>query len=135
MTMIAVINGENGENGENGVLKVYIGSELVGVATQIDSLYFLTIQSDQVGELRFETEDGTELVSEMPLFYEADSHHGSVQSPIVLKHSDNRVYKLLEDNHIVIIRNNEKQMAAVPPDHRYFPTATDTMCMALGRRA
>lgn len=108
MTMIAVINGENGENGENGVLKVYIGSELVGVATQIDSLYFLTIQSDQVGELRFETEDGTELVSEMPLFYEADSHHGSVQSPIVLKHSDNRVYKLLEDNHIVIIRNNEK---------------------------
>ena len=108
MTMIAVINGENGENGENGVLKVYIGSELVGVATQIDSLYFLTIQSDQVGELRFETEDGTELVSEMPLFYEADSHHGSVQSPIVLKHSDNRVYKLLEDNHIIIIRNNDK---------------------------
>ena len=111
MTMIAVINGENGENGENGVLKVYIGSELVGAASPLSEaspLYFLTIQSDKVGELRFETADGTELVSEVPLSYEADAHHGSLKSPIVLKPGDNRVYKLLEDNHIIIIRNNDK---------------------------
>ena len=111
MTMIAVINGENGENGENGVLKVYIGSELVGAASPLSEaspLYFLTIQSDKVGELRFETADGTELVSEVPLSYEADAHHGSLNSPIVLKPGDNRVYKLLEDNHIIIIRNNDK---------------------------
>ena len=110
MTMIATLSSEalNAEGIKREAINVYIGSELVGVATQIDSLYFLTIQSDQVGELRFETEDGTELVSEMPLFYEADSHQGSVQSPIVLKPGDNRIYKIIENSHVIIIRNNEK---------------------------
>ena len=35
-------------------MRVGTGHELACVATQIDSLYFLTIQSDRVGKLRFE---------------------------------------------------------------------------------
>ena len=127
MTMIAMINdgnGENGENGENGVLKVYLGDDLVGKAEPINPslssgaasplseaspLYFLTIQSDKVGELRFETEDGTPLASPMPIRYEADAHHGSLQTPVILKPGENTLpYKILEDDHVVIIRNNEK---------------------------
>ena len=124
MTMIAMINDGNGENGENGVLKVYLGDDLVGKAEPINPslssgaasplseaspLYFLTIQSDKVGELRFETEDGTPLASPMPIRYEADAHHGSLQTPVILKPGENTLpYKILEDDHVVIIRNNEK---------------------------
>ena len=125
MTMIAMINdgnGENGENGENGVLKVYLGDDLVGKAEPItnhqspitNAIYFLTIQSDKVGELRFETEDGTPLASPMPIRYEADAHHGSLQTPVILNPVTGNPspvtlpYKILEDDHVVIIRNNEK---------------------------
>ena len=100
MTMICQVEGDG--------LRAYIGEELVGVATQIDSLYFLTISHDGVGELRFETEDGTVLMSEMPISYVADSHHGSLKAPIILRQDDNRPYKIIENQHVIIIRNNEK---------------------------
>ena len=118
MTMIAMINDGNGENGENGVLKVYLGDDLVGKTEPItnhqspitNALYFITIQSDKVGELRFETEDGTTLASPMPIRYEADAHHGSLQSPVILTPPSGGwgAYKIIEDDHVVIIRNNEK---------------------------
>ena len=110
MTMICRINDEMSAslNDANGALRAYIGSELVGVATPIDSLYFLTIQSDMVGELRFETEDGTVLTAEQPITYQADAHHGTLKAPIVLRPGDNHPYKIIENNHVIIIRNNEK---------------------------
>ena len=38
-----------------------------------------------------------------------DSHHGSLKAPIVLRPAGKTgVYKIIEDNHVVIIRNNEK---------------------------
>ena len=41
--------------------------------------------------------------------YEPDSHHGSLEEPVILVPEDpSRVYKVIEDNHVVIIRNNEK---------------------------
>ena len=94
----------------------YVGDELVGVATQIDSLYFLTIATDKTGEVHFRTEDGTPLVATtndeqpMTIGYTADSHHGSLKAPIILKPAGDpdRVRKVIEDNHVVIIRNNEK---------------------------
>ena len=90
-------------------LRAYIGDELAGVATQIDSLYFLTISTDKMGEVRFTTEDGTPLVAEMPIHYAADAHHGSLKAPIILKPGDpDRVRKIIENDHVVIIRNNEK---------------------------
>ena len=39
----------------------------------------------------------------------ADSHYGTLKAPIVLRKADETgVYKVIEDNHVVIIRNNEK---------------------------
>ena len=74
--------------------------------------YFITIQSDKAGELRFELEDGTPLSLEgragEGLLYEADSHHGSLKAPIVLKPTDNRPYKVLENQNVIIIRNGER---------------------------
>ena len=106
MTMICKVEGEG--------LRAYQGEQLVGVATKIDSLYFLTISSERTDELRFETEDGTVLqpltVNNEPLTigYQADSHHGSLKAPIILKQGDNRPYKVIENQHVIIIRNNEK---------------------------
>ncbi len=106
MTMIATIEGLEDEWMSG--LEVYVGDELAAVAIPIDSLYFLTIQSDKMGELRFEI-DGENLVpANGAMMYSADSHHGSPKAPIVLKKEDNRPYKIIENNHIVIIRNNEK---------------------------
>ena len=122
MTMIAKVSysasgltaersySDNGPTAEGGqTLRVYVDDELVGVAEPMDSLYFLTIQSDQVGELRFEI-DGESLVPESgTINYTADAHHGSLQAPIMLKQAEEvGVYKLIENDHVVIIRNNEK---------------------------
>jgi hypothetical protein len=117
MTMIAMINDGMSAtaslNDVNDVLKVYVGDELAAVAEPIDSLYFLTIQSDQIGELRFEM-NGQSLTpmtydqSPITIGYSADSHHGSLLAPIVLKKDDNRPYKIIENQHVIIIRNNEK---------------------------
>ena len=106
MTMIAEVDGlpVTGDG-----LRVFVGDELAAVATPIDSLYFITIQSDQVGELRFEM-DGEIL---MPvcgtIHYVADSHHGTLKAPITLRPADETgVYKIIENDHVVIIRNNER---------------------------
>lgn len=133
MTMIAKV--DDGQwTKDNGRLMVYVGGELAAVAEPIaiananaNALYFLTIQSDKAGELRFELEDGTPLslervkssarsivrgtVVEHPgegLLYEADSHLGSLKAPIVLKPTDNRPYKVLENQNVIIIRNGER---------------------------
>ena len=43
------------------------------------------------------------------LLYEPDAHFGSLESPIMLMPTDdNRPYKIIENNHVIIIRNNEK---------------------------
>ena len=75
----------------------------------MDSLYFLTIQSDKVGELRFEMNGESYMPESGSVNYSADAHHGSLKAPIVLRKADEAgVYKILENNHVVIIRNNEK---------------------------
>jgi len=123
MTMICRM--DNGQwTMDNSSLRAYIGDELVGIATPItrnpssvtegEALYFLTIQSDIVGELRFETEDGTALTpvtdnrSPLTITYSSNAHHGSLKAPIILRPTDNRPYKIIENNHVIIIRNNEK---------------------------
>ena len=113
MTMIAKLSNDpiNDHMVNEQMVNVlaYIDGELVGVATQIDSLCFLTISADKMGELRFTTEDGTPLVSEIPIHYATDSHHGSLKAPIILKPGDpDRVRKVIENNHVVIIRNGER---------------------------
>ena len=112
MTMIARIEGLDVSKSRD--LEVFVGDELAAVATPIDSLYFLTIQSDRIGELRFEMEGETYVPVDvttsrnLELSYSADSHHGTLDNPIVLIKDDNRPRKIIENNHIVIIRNNEK---------------------------
>ena len=143
MTMIAEVQGDNVQGTK---VNVYVGDELVGRAEPLQmtndqsqmsngvSLYFLTIQSDRSGELRFELEDGTPLSATLPgsvspkdglsatrsysesgltgnagLYYLPDAHHGSLESPVVLKPGENqRPYKLIENDHVVIIRNGER---------------------------
>ena len=91
------------------VLRVYVADELAAVATPIDSLYYLTIQSDQVGDLRFEMGGETYVPESGSINYSADVHHGSLKAPIVLRPSnDNRPYKIIENDHVVIIRAGER---------------------------
>ena len=124
----AIINGGNGENGENGVLKVYIGDELVGMAAPLSEasplsntpLYFLTIQSDAAGTLRFTTADGQELLVAPSslhegdggrLIYAPDAHYGSLSKPVILTPAEKGtgdVYKVIENDRVIIIRNNER---------------------------
>ena len=122
MTMIAKVSynesgltakrsySDNGPAGEAGqTLCVYVGGELSAIASPIDSLYFITIQSDRIGELRFECNGERLMVDGESIRYTADSHYGTLKAPIVLRKADETgVYKVIEDNHVVIIRNNEK---------------------------
>ena len=109
MTMIAKLNELTNEGVKE--LRVYVGDELAAVAAPItieeEALYFITIQSDQIGELRFEMDGETYVPVCGTINYSADSHHGSLRAPIVLKPMD-RPYKRIENHHVVIIRNNEK---------------------------
>jgi len=117
MTMIARVENEEIRKCENEQIRVYVGGELAAVAEPIDSLYFLTIQSDRVGELRFEMNGETlTVVNEKmgkceneKINYAPDSHHGSLKAPVLLvPAATDRPYKIIEDDHVVIIRNNEK---------------------------
>ena len=98
---------------------VYVGDELAAVAEPLmvndEPYYFLTIQSDRVGDLRFEM-NGQPL---MPVdistnrYFDisnvADSHHGSLRAPVLLTPVDaDRPYKIIEDDRVVIIRNGER---------------------------
>ena len=111
MTMIAQVQSDNVQSTK--AIRVYVGDELAAVAAPItieeEALYFITIQSDQIGELRFEMNGETYVPESGPMNYSADAHHGSLKAPIVLRKADEAgVYKILENNHVVIIRNNEK---------------------------
>ena len=105
MTMIATVEGEG--------LKAYNGEELVGVASPVNAddqvLYFITIQSDLNGELRFTTADGEPLtVVGDRINYATDSHAGTLKTPVRLIPGDNRPYKIIENDHVVIIRDGER---------------------------
>ncbi|MBR6829898.1 MAG: hypothetical protein IKM83_04745 [Paludibacteraceae bacterium] len=114
MTMIAKVDNVQWTM-DNGQLKVYVGDELAAVAEPNESLYFITIQSDKVGELRFELNG--EIVEpvdistsrHLDISYSPNAHHGSLADPIILKPvDDSAVYKILENDHVVIIRNGER---------------------------
>ena len=128
MTMIAKIEGVT-VTGDG--LRVYVGDELAAVAEPIEvegeMLYFLTIQSDQLGvPLRFETEDGQSLTivncqqstihtaSADRKNYLPDSHLGFLRAPVILHPSlqggtEGRLpYKLIEDDRVIIIRDGER---------------------------
>ena len=110
MTMIAKVEGLE-LTGER--LRVYVNDELAAVAEPIDvdgeMLYLLTIQSDLVGELRFEYNGEKLMANGERICYEADSHHGTLKAPVILKPEEGTdVYKIIENDHIVIIRNNER---------------------------
>ena len=107
MTMIAKVEGLSSLS-----VAVYIGNELAAVAEPVGSLYFLTIQSDKIGELRFEL-DGQELIakSQEPIAYQANAHYGSPEDPIILqmkKCENEEIRKLIENDHVIIIRNGER---------------------------
>jgi hypothetical protein len=142
MTMIATIveSQKSKVESPSPILKVYVGNELAGTfrpfvlspftshpslssgaasplseassLSEVSPLYFLTIQSDAVGEsLRFVTGDGDILVPESGvIYYSADEHEGSLKAPVVLQatNANANVFKFLENDHIVIIRNGEK---------------------------
>ena len=110
MTMIAQLSNDQMVN-----IKVFMGNELVGAAVPMtineEKFYFLTISSDATGELRFETESGKRLsvAGHQTIRYVADSHHGSLEKPILLEpDNDQRPYKMIENEHVVIIKNGEK---------------------------
>ena len=114
MTMIArVQNIDRFADRGQTTLRVYVGDELAAVAEPIivdnEPLYFLTIQSDKTGALRFETDGQTLQPENGAIHYSTDSHAGSLKAPIMLRPADGTgVYKTIENNHVVIIRNNEK---------------------------
>lgn len=59
------------------------------------------------GELRFETGDG--VVLSPSLHYVANAHAGTLQKPVLLRPADDpQSYKIIENDHVIIIRNNEK---------------------------
>ena len=126
MTMIARVHTPQppSEGGAEslGSVAVYVGDELVAVAEPYtpsekgqgdvaDVLYYLTIQSDQLGELRFEINGETYVPECGSISYEPDTHHGSLRAPVILTPSvkgQGDVYKLIEDDHLVIIRNGKR---------------------------
>ena len=111
MTMIAMVSEVTDDGARD--LKVYVGDELAAVATPLtieeQTYYFLTIQSNQLGMLRFEMDGQTLEPEKGAIHYLTDSHAGSLKAPIMLRPADQTgVYKIIENNHVVIIRNNEK---------------------------
>ena len=124
MTMIARVESHQPHLADQ-VLRVYVGDELAAVAEpytpsekgQGDVLYFLTIQSDRVGELRFEMNGQTlkpvdiSTNRNIDISNVADTHHGSLRAPVILTPSvkgQGDVYKLIENDHVVIIRNGKR---------------------------
>ena len=130
MTMIAKLTNDpiNDQMVNDQMVNVYIGDVLVGVAKPIslssgegrgEDLYFLTIQSDKSGTLRFELEDGTVLraiipslssKAASPLPYVPDAHYGTPEEPIILLPSTTQqdgAYKFLR-NELLFIECNGK---------------------------
>ena len=85
MTMIAAIEGLEDE--EMRGLEVYINDELVGKTEPLSLV-------GRAGE---------------GLFYAPDSHWGSLEEPLILTPANKgNAYKIIENNNVLIIRNNEK---------------------------
>jgi hypothetical protein len=63
-----------------------------------------------VGTLRFETEsgEGLSVTGYGTINYVPNAHRGSLKAPVILKPTDNRPYKIIENDHVIIIRNNER---------------------------
>ena len=116
MTMIARVEGLDISRSRD--LEVFVADEKAAVSSPLtigeETYYFLTIQSDKVGEpLRFEM-DGERLetvdistyrhleISNIP-----DSHHGSLKAPIMLRPAEDRPYKIIEHDHVFIIRDGK----------------------------
>lgn len=98
---------------ETPVIRAFIGNELAGVAKPVkvdgQTLYFLTVSSNASGcDVRFETEDGTPLSTRQSINYAPDAHHGSLKAPVILRPGDDRPYKIIENDRVIIIRDNEK---------------------------
>ena len=94
-------------------LRVYVAGELAAIAEPMmiddELLYFLTIQSNRVGELRFEIGGETLTPVSGSISNAADSHHGSIKAPIMLRPAeDNRPYKIIDNDHVIIIRDGER---------------------------
>ncbi len=115
MTMIAKVQSDDVQCTKE--IRVYVGDELACVATPVtgnpspvtENLYYLTIQSDRVGELRFEIDGERLMVNGESIRYQTDAHHGSLKAPVVLRKADETgVYKIIEDDHVIIIRNGER---------------------------
>lgn len=111
MTVIAKVQSDDVQCTKD--IRVYVGDELAAVATPLtideETYYFLTIQSDKTGTLRFEMDGQTLQPENGAIMYSTDSHAGSLKAPIMLRPADETgVYKIIENNHVVIIRNNEK---------------------------
>ncbi len=110
---------------------MYVGDELTAVAEPLmiddEPYYFLTIQSDRVGELRFEmngepltivnndqSDNQSSIVNRQIVNYVPDSHHGSLRAPVLLVPVTGNPspvtspHKILEDDRVVIIRNGER---------------------------
>ena len=108
MTMVAKI----APIGPIRPITVYVNDELAGIATpQIvdgDTLYFLTIQSDKAGTLRFEL-DGEPLApivrsSVTPsIRYSENEHHGTVEEPVLLSPAEDQKPQKILDNGILYI--------------------------------
>ena len=112
MTMIARLS-DDMSSSRHDVIEVFVNDEKAGVAEPIDSLYFITIQSDQMGELRFESNgEWLEPITssrEHVITYVPNAHHGTMTEPIILKPAEETgVYKIIENDHVIIIRNNER---------------------------
>jgi cyclophilin family peptidyl-prolyl cis-trans isomerase len=111
MTIIASV--EVGQEDIDAPLNVMVDNELAGVAAPVkvdgEAYYFITVQSSKLGALQFEM-DGEALVpAGGSINYSADSHHGSLTSPVVLKAVDDMSpYKIIEDNQVIIIRGDER---------------------------
>ncbi|MBQ1850903.1 MAG: hypothetical protein II138_00315, partial [Paludibacteraceae bacterium] len=111
MTIIASVKDRPEEN--ESKLNVMVNNELAGVATPItvdgEAYYFITVQSNKLGALQFEMGGETLVPVSGSINYSADSHHGSLTSPVELKAADDMSpYKIIENNQVIIIRGDER---------------------------
>jgi len=110
MTLIATLDLSDSQSADTASKQsvcVYVGGELAGIAEPMrvgeEYFYFLTIQSDRVGQLRFELEDGT------PLRTVEDSDNDR-KKPVrlIISQETDSVYKIVENGNVIIIRNGER---------------------------